>query len=138
MPNSVLKLDPKTHDFIGSLRGAAEGAGYCKGDLLIDLSGSLPGVILALDGRMPVFPQIFASYPFSQRMATVIIGRIGPQTLAKSWIITSETPNAWSIPDLQSLGVDFEVHREVATLAHPVDKSAVRLYSPKTIAACSS
>jgi hypothetical protein len=130
---SVLKLDMKTRDFIVTLRDRAKQEGFCQGDAAIDLSGSLPGAVFAIGGRMPVFPWIFAGYPFSDHFAREVLKRIDSPVLARSWLITRELPNAFSISELQSFGIDFAAYRLVADLNHPIDGTSVKLFAPRAV-----
>jgi hypothetical protein len=125
-----LKLDSKTSEFITKLRNDSKQAGFCQGGAVIDLSGNLPGAVFAMGGVMPVFPWISAGYPFSNYFAQEYLKRLGPARLARSWLITAETPNTFSRPELEALGVDFAAYRLVDDLPHPVDGTSVKLYAP--------
>ena len=82
---------------------------------------------------MPVFPWIFAGYPFSVPFAREVLKRIDGPLLAQSWLITSETPGSFSVSELQSFGIDFSGYRLVADLRHPIDGTSVKLFAPQTI-----
>jgi hypothetical protein len=125
-----LKLDSKTSEFITRLRDDAQQGGFCEGGAVIDLSGNLPGAVFAMGGLMPVFPWISAGYPFSNYFAQEYLKRLGQARLARSWLITAETPNTFSRRELESLGVDFAAYRLVDNLPHPVDGTSVKLYAP--------
>jgi hypothetical protein len=127
---SVLKVDSKTSEFVASLRKAAAQSGFCQGDMAIDLSGSLPGTVFAIGGRMPVFPWLFAGYPFTNDFAREYLRRLGPTRLARAWLVTSDTPNSLSMQDLQSFGVTFSAYRLVADLPYPLNGASVKLYAP--------
>jgi hypothetical protein len=127
---SELKLDSKTSEFITTLQKDSKEGGFCQGDMAIDLSGSLPGVVFAIGGHMPVFPWIFTGYPFSNHFAQEYLRRVGQARLARAWLITSETPNSFSMQELQSLGINFAAYRLVDDLRHPVDGTSVKLYAP--------
>ena len=116
-----------------ALRTRAEQEGFCQGHAAIDLSGSLPGVVFVIGGRMPVFPWIFAGYPFSHPFAREVLKRIDDSLLAQSWLITNETPGSFSVSELQSFGVDFSAYRLVADLRHPIDGTSVKLFAPRAI-----
>jgi hypothetical protein len=128
--DSVLKVDSKTSEFIASLRKAATQSGFCQGDMAIDLSGSLPGAVFAIGGRMPVFPWLFAGYPFTDDFAREYLKRLGQTRLARAWLVTSDTRNSLSMQELQSFGVNFSAYRLVADLPYPIDGASVRLYAP--------
>jgi hypothetical protein len=127
---SVLKVDSKTSEFVSALRKAAAQSGFCQGDMAIDLSGSLPGTVFAIGGRMPVFPWLFAGYPFTADFAREYLRRLGPTRLARAWLVTSDTPNSLSIQELRSFGVNFSAYRLVADLPYPIDGASVKLYAP--------
>lgn len=127
---SELKVDSKTSEFINSLQRDTKQGGFCQEDPAIDLSGSLPGAVFVIGGRMPVFPWIFSGYPFSNHLAREYLKRVGQSQLTRSWLITSETPNSFTTQELQSMGVDFAAYRLVSVLRHPVDGTSVKLYAP--------
>ena len=127
---SELRLDGKTSAFITALRKESKQGGFCQGDMAIDLSGSLPGAVFAIGGRMPVFPWILSGYPFSNSLAQEYLKRLGQPRLERSWLITSETPGSFSAQYLQSMGIDFAAYRLVHSLYHPVDDTPVKLYAP--------
>ncbi|MCK1287612.1 hypothetical protein IVB41_27285 [Bradyrhizobium sp. 44] len=128
-----LKLDARTRDFIATLHNSAKQEGFCQGNAAIDLSGSLPGAVFAIGGRMPVFPWIFAGYSFSDPFAREVFKRIDGSLLAQSWLITSETPGSFSMSELQSFGIDFSAYRLVADVRHPLDGTSVKLFAPRAI-----
>ncbi|WP_354129673.1 hypothetical protein [Bradyrhizobium sp. RT3b] len=130
---SELKLDVKTSDFIVTLRNRAKQEGFCQGNPAIDLSGVLPGVVVAIGGQMPVFPWIFAGYPFSDHFAREVLRRIDASVLAESWLVTSDAPGTFSMPKLQSYGIDFTAYRLVVDLKHPLYGSSVKLFAPRAI-----
>lgn len=130
---SELKLDVITRDFIVTLRNRAEQEGFCQGDAVIDLSGRLPGAVFVMGGQMPVFPWIFAGYPFSDHFAREVLKRIDGSVLAQSWLITDNTPGSFSMPELQSYGIDFAAYRLVADLKHPLYGTSVKLFAPRTV-----
>jgi hypothetical protein len=127
---SILKVDGKTSEFVSSLQKAATQSGFCRGDMAIDLSGSLPGTVFAIGGRMPVFPWLFAGYPFTEEFAREYLRRLGQARLARAWLVTSDTPNSLSMQELASLGVNFSAYRLVADLPYPINGASVRLYAP--------
>jgi len=127
---SVLKLDSRTSEFVTKLRDDSSQAGFCQGGAAIDLSGGLPGAVFAMGGRMPVFPWISAGYPFSEHFAQEYLKRVGQVRLARSWLITAETPNTFSRQEWESLGINFAAYRLVDDLPHPVDGTSVKLYAP--------
>jgi hypothetical protein len=127
---SELKLDNKTSEFITKLRDDSQQAGFCQGGSVIDLSGRLPGAVFVMGGRMPVFPWVTAGYAFSNRFAQEYLKRVGRVRLARSWLITTAAPDAFSRRELESLGIDFAAYRLVDDLPHPVDGTSVKLYAP--------
>ncbi|MHC2501528.1 putative membrane protein (GlpM family) [Bradyrhizobium barranii subsp. barranii] len=130
---SELNLDAITRDFIMTLRNRAGQEGFCQGDAVIDLSGRLPGAVYAMGGQMPVFPWIFAGYPFSDHFAREVLKRVDGSVLTQSWLITSDTPGSFSVPELQSYGIDFTAYRLVVDLKHPLFGTSVKLLAPRAI-----
>jgi hypothetical protein len=129
-PTPELKLDGKTRAFVMAFQNAAKQGGFCRGDLAIDLSGSLPGAVFAIGGHMPVFPWILSGYPFSNHLAQQYLKRLGQPRLERAWLITGETPGSFSIPIWQSIGIDFAGYRLVRDLRHPIDDTSVKIYAP--------
>jgi hypothetical protein len=125
-----LKLDAKTNEFVSSLQAAARDGGFCQGDMAIDLSGSLPGTVFVIGGRMPVFPWILAGYTNSDGLARAYLNRVGPARLARSWLVTSTNVGAFTQLQLESFGVDFTAFQLVADLRDPVHNASVKLYAP--------
>lgn len=129
-PTAELKLDGKTSAFVMALQKAAQQGGFCRGDIAVDLSGSLPGAVFAIGGHMPVFPWILSGYPFSNHLAQEYLKRLGQPQLERAWLITGETPGSFSIRMWQSIGIDFADYRLVRDLRHPIDDTPVKLYAP--------
>ena len=127
---SELKLDSKTSEFITRLRNDSRQGGFCQGSDAIDLSGGFPGAVFAMGGRMPVFPWISAGYPFSNHFVQEYLMRLGHARLARSWLITTDAPHAFSRQELESLGINFAAYRLVDDLPNPVDGTSVKLYAP--------
>jgi hypothetical protein len=125
---SELKLDTKTSAFIQGLRDAARQGGLSRGCMAIDLTGVLPGAVFVMDGQMPVFPWLFSNH-----LAQEYLKRLGPERLAKSWLITGAR-EALSIQQQSELGIDFQRHRLIAELRHPLDDTPVRVYAPDAAA----
>lgn len=129
-PTTELKLDAKTSAFVMALQKAAQQGGFCRGDIAVDLSGSLPGAVFAIGGHMPVFPWILSGYPFSNHLAQEYLKRLGQPRLERAWLITGETQGSFSIQMWQSIGIDFADYRLVRDLRHPIDDTPVKLYTP--------
>jgi hypothetical protein len=127
---SELKLDLETNRFVEAVRAIVTSNGFCQGDPAIDLSGAMPGVVFAVGGRMPVFPWIFAGYPFSDYFLQQYLERVGDLTLYRSWLILNEGKNNFSKQQIEFHGVDFNRFRVVGDLRHPVNGSSVQIYAP--------
>lgn len=125
-----LKLDVKTNEFVSSLQAAARNGGFCQGDMAVDLSGSLPGAVFVIGGRMPVFPWILAGYAYSDGFARAYLNRLGSARLAQSWLVTSTNVGAFTQRQLESFGVDFTAFQLIADLREPVHNASVKLYAP--------
>jgi hypothetical protein len=130
---SKLKLDPKTSTFIQALQESAKQQGFCRGDPVIDLSGSMPGVVFAVGGWAPAFPWLFAGYPFSDHFAREVLKRVDRVLLSRSWLIVSDLPGAFSLVELRSFGIDLSAYRLVADLNDPIYDKSVRLFAPQTL-----
>lgn len=133
---STLKLDEKTSRFVIDLQDRAKVAGFCEGDLILDLGSSSPGVIFALGGRAPTFPWIFAGYPFSARFAQQIVQRTDPQVLARTWLVLTESPSTLTPAQVEAMGVDLSSYRPVVKLDHPLTGYPVSLFAPPQLRPC--
>ncbi|WP_314955520.1 hypothetical protein [Bradyrhizobium cosmicum] len=129
-PDSTLKLDERTRQFIQTLQSDVASRGFCRDDLAIDLSGEVPGAVFAIGGRMPVFPWIFAGYPSSHRLAGEYLKMVGPERLRRAWLILGTGVHSLKKDEWEGLGLDFAPRSLVDSLAHPVDGSVVKLYAP--------
>lgn len=126
---STLKLDRKTSEFVEALRNATKASGHCRGGFAMDLSGSSPGTVFVVDGKMPVFPWIFGGYSISDHFAREYFKRLEPDHLKRSWLFTKSS-GSFSIEEMQALGVDFTAYRLVLELRNPVDDSLVKVHAP--------
>jgi hypothetical protein len=133
---STLKLDEKTSDFVTELRERARVAGFCEGDLVLDLGSASPGVIFAIGGHAPTFPWIFAGYPFSERFARQIVERTDPQVLARTWLVLTESPRTLTPAQVQAVGIELSSYRPVLKLDHPVTGYPVSLFAPPQLDPC--
>jgi hypothetical protein len=129
-PVAALKVDGKTNAFVTALQDAARQGGFCRGDIAVDLSGSLPGAVFTIGGHMPVFPWILSGYPFSNYLAQEYLTRLGQPQLERAWLITGETPGSFPTEMWQSIGIDFAGYRLARNLRHPLDGTPVKLYAP--------
>lgn len=126
-------VDERTRDFIETLQADARLAGFCQGEDAIDLSGSIPGAVIAIGGRQPVFPWLFTGYPFSQHLARSYLALLGPGRLARSWLLMSRTQNSFTMEQWQSFGLNFDDYRLVGVARHPVDSTEVTLFAPRNL-----
>lgn len=133
---STLKLDEKTSRFVTELQERARVAGFCEGDLVLDLGSASPGVIFAIGGRAPTFPWIFAGYPFSERFAQQIVERTDPQVLARTWLVLAESPRTLTPAQAQAVGIELSSYRPVVKLGHPVTGYPVSLFAPPHLDPC--
>jgi hypothetical protein len=129
-PDSTLKLDERTRQFIQRLQSDVASRGFCREDLAIDLSGEVPGAVFAIGGHMPVFPWIFAGYPSSHRLAGEYLKMVGPERLGRAWLILGTGGHSIKREEWEDLGLDFASHPLVDSLIHPIDGSVVQLYAP--------
>ncbi|WP_354266949.1 hypothetical protein [Bradyrhizobium sp. I1.7.5] len=133
---SELKLDERTRDFIIRLARRAREYGYCEGDLVLDVGSSSPGVIFAIGGHAPVFPWIFAGYPFSTNFAQAVVSRMSPDELSRTWLVTSEAPGTLTPEQIQVAGIDLSAYQLAVKLAHPVSGYPVNLFAPPQRGTC--
>ena len=129
-PGSTLKLDERTRQFVQTLQNDVASRGFCRDDLAIDLSGEMPGAVLVIGGRMPVFPWIFAGYPSSHRLAGQYLKMVGPERLRRAWLIMGTGSHSIKRQEWEGLGLDLASHSLVDNITHPVDGSVVKLYAP--------
>jgi hypothetical protein len=132
---SELKLDPATSAFVVRLQNVTRQGGFCPGDTAIDLSGNVQGGVLVIGGVMPVFPSMLAGYSYSQGWAREYLRRVGPQRLARSWLIVNEAEGTLTEQQLTQAGIDFSAYRLMDKLRHPVDGTEVKLYAPIAVRA---
>jgi hypothetical protein len=78
-----IRVDPQTATFIRSARGLA------RGDLLIDLSGTGPGVAVVLGAWAPVLPWLNPSVP---RWVDVVWSRLSPEQRARASFVVPIWP----------------------------------------------
>lgn len=134
-----LSLDPRTARFVTALRDAARRHGFCADDPAIDLTGELPGAVVALGGRAPGLPWLFGGYPFSEKLAAWALASVDAQTRARAWLVVGEGRIAFSPTFVASLGFDLAAYDLVLDDAHPLYGTPVRLYRPRVPAApCST
>lgn len=133
---STLRLDEKTSRFVTDLQERAKVAGFCEGDLVLDLGSASPGVIFAIGGRAPTFPWIFAGYQFSERFAQQIVERTDPQVLARTWLVLSESPRTLTPAQVQAIGIELSPYRPVLKLNHPVTGYPLNLFAPPQLDPC--
>jgi hypothetical protein len=127
-----LKLDPRTAAFGRSLRDGAKRLGFCSDDPVIDLSGELPAIAVALGGRTPGFPWLFGGYPFSERLAEWLLSSVDPQTRNRAWLVVAEGRIAFSERFIAALGFDLAgAYELVFDGGHPLYGTPVRLYRPR-------
>lgn len=86
-------VDPETADFVGAARGLARGA------LLVDLSGTGPGVAVALGARAPVLAWL---NPATGTWPDVVWSRLSAEERARAWFVgpvwpafASSAPARW-------------------------------------------
>jgi len=79
-----IRVDDETADFVRSAQGNARGA------LLIDLSGTGPGVAAILGARPPVLPWL---NPATASWPDVVWSRLGPEERQQAWFVLPVWPN---------------------------------------------
>jgi hypothetical protein len=83
LAHGTVLVDPETATFVRSAHGLAGGA------LLIDLSGTGPGVGAALGGRAPVLPWL---NPATPQWADVVWSRLGAAERDRAWFVVPVWP----------------------------------------------
>ncbi|HEX8663606.1 MAG TPA: hypothetical protein VF744_06210 [Beijerinckiaceae bacterium] len=132
-----LRLDPHTAAFVRALREDASQKGFCAGDPVIDLTGELPGVAVALGGRTPGLQWLFGGYPFSETLAAWVLAGVDEGTKRRAWLVVGEGRIAFSGVFVRSLGFAVpEVYDLVFDGAHPLYGTPVRLFRPRSAAPC--
>jgi hypothetical protein len=137
--HGALRLDPRAAAFVRSLREGAGQKGFCAGDPVVDLSGELPGVAVALGGRTPGLPWLFGGYPFSETLAAWALAGVDPQTKRRAWLVVGEGRIAFSGAFIGSLGFTVQDAYDLAFKgAHPIHGTPVRLFRPRSDGRCGS
>ena len=127
----VLRVDARTRAFIDTLREQVAEAGFEEGTPVLDFSGSTPGIAFLLNGHPPGFPWLVGGYEFSPRLAEQIVTAMPVEKRRSAWLVQGETPIAFKPDFIRSLGFDLESGYELAaSVAHPIDGTAVRIYAP--------
>jgi hypothetical protein len=133
--HGLLKVDPGTAAFVRSLRDGAQQRGFCARDPVIDLTGELPGVAVALGGRTPGLPWLFGGYPFSEALAAWVLAGVDRQTKDRAWLVAGEGRLAFSGAFVRSLGFELPDAYDLAFEgAHPLHGTPVRLFRPRSTA----
>ncbi|HEX8166311.1 MAG TPA: hypothetical protein VF601_11060 [Beijerinckiaceae bacterium] len=136
--HGTLKLDPRTAAFIRALREGAVQRGFCAGDPVVDLTGELPGVAVALGGKTPGLPWLFGGYPFSETLAAWALAGVDAPTLGRAWLVVGENRTAFPGSFVRALGFPFpDAYDPTFEGAHPLHGTPVRLYRPRAAAGAS-
>jgi hypothetical protein len=75
---------------IGNLQRDAVAEGFRPGTPVIDLTGSMPGMIYALEGRPVGSPWIIGGYPGSRKVAELTLAQARCEDLASAWLLLEE------------------------------------------------
>jgi hypothetical protein len=135
--HGTLKLDPRTAAFVRALREGANRKGFCPGDPVVDLSGELPGVAVALGGRTPGLQWLFGGYPFSETLASWVLSGVDEGTKRRAWLVVGEGRIAFQPAFIASLGFNVPDSYDLAfDGAHPLYGTPVRLYRPRAGSSC--
>ncbi|MDT0183375.1 hypothetical protein Q9S36_24615 [Microbacterium sp. ARD31] len=86
-PSATLRLAPDFARAIDGFREAAYGAGFTAGTPVLDLTGQMPGLVFAIEGRAAGAPWIIGGYPGSDDVARRTVSRTSCSTLAEAWLI---------------------------------------------------
>lgn len=131
-----LRVAPDFARAISGFRQAAASAGFEAGTPIIDLSGQLPGLVFAVDGRAAGAPWIIGGYPGSDRVASRTLSHTACATLAASWLILEPAGTRSIDPAAMSTtGLNLEDWEHVATETVQTDPSPpreIQLLAPAT------
>lgn len=114
----VLLVDTQTREILHSITAAARAAGFAAGDAILDFTGDFPGLAYALGGRPVGSSWLIGGYPGSEAMAAYVLGQLPPETLRRSWLLSSEnSPRAIKIwHQILAARVGSNAHGLVATV----------------------
>ncbi len=116
----TLYVDRRTYSFISTLQDKARLAGLVSGTPILDLTGSDPGVVLALGGKPPRIPWILGGYDFSLPLLEMVINGMTPEERRRAWLLWDEPPSTFPLDTLRHLGIDpSKNYQVVAALPHP-------------------
>jgi hypothetical protein len=108
-------------DYVVSLRGLLNGAGFQPNDPLVDLTGHSPGAVFLAGGAPPGVPWLLGGYPGSKSFAAEALALAGCEARATAWVITEPGgPDAVPNDVLHEFGLDLERDFQyVGTVATP-------------------
>jgi len=132
LPVGTVRVDVDTKVFLETLAREAHRQGFKPKQVLLDLSGELPGVAVALDALPPVTPWLLGGYPNSPTFARWVWRQIPPEERARLWISTMDGERRIPLSVLKQLGIELDRdYVVVAEAPHPIYRLPVRLYAPR-------
>jgi hypothetical protein len=144
---AVLKLAPKSADYLRAMREAATREGFAAGTPVLDLTGRHPTTVYALGGVAPGLPWLIGGFPGSVPFVRAGLRRVSCAHLARAWLLAAaDEPRrpemsalmalkiGPTIPlprdTLQPLGIERDSFRPVIEIASPIGYGQQLLLAP--------
>jgi hypothetical protein len=128
-PETRVRLDEQTGQFIDKIRRSAYAAGFRPQDDVLALF-NMPGVVYSLGGHSPTVAWYHAGYRGSKEVNEFLISLVSHERLARAYILQKEG-NPEAFPDLSRAGLDFpRRYRQVAEAIWPLTGQRVQLWKP--------
>ncbi|MEO8855754.1 MAG: hypothetical protein ABI343_02080 [Burkholderiaceae bacterium] len=107
--SSKLILNLGYSQYIRRLRDLSHEAGFAPGTPVLDMTGHSPGTLYGLGAKATGQPWILGGYAGSDRAAEFILGKVGCEELARTWLLVQPRgPRKLSPAILQRSGMDME------------------------------
>ena len=105
----TLRMSKDFASYISELRSLAYNAGFIAGTPIIDLTGSSPGVVYALNAKAPGSAWLLGGYQGSEAFAAASLDLATCADLAKAWVLTAPSGQA-NLPNsiLSRYGLDLQ------------------------------
>lgn len=134
-PLKGLWVSAATGKYINEIREKSKSAGFSPGDPIIDLTGSSPGTIFALEGKSVGAAWLISGYPGSEKLAVDALKKEPSETIDGAWVLSenlSRSHNADYV--LGQLGKDLDSdYIAVATFNVPARLGARKQPSIQTL-----
>jgi len=103
-----LYLEEKLAKNLNSIKMAFNSNNWIKNGIIIDLTGSSPGILVLVEGKFIGMPWLPGSWNGSEQLITKILSSATKEELSESWILTSnnfEEKNFDHIKILEKLNI---------------------------------